>query len=298
MITAQTVQLLDANNKNISPAVNIESIYFEGADSSVSPDMYRFSLRDKFIVGGKLDKLEAKYDGSTSLLIPYIYATKAFNSNSGVWQIDSALYDMGQATRDFIDAVCINKYATIQNVSSNFLDLLGNNYMKGSIKMTDGVVYDADGIETTDTKAYVHLSESGHNVSVYGENGVKISTSNDQTVVEANQSEAYLSYKTSGSSVSAKASGVVITSNKDVSVSASTNVEVRGVETVKIYSSSIGINAGNGTVDINAENIRLYEKTFPKPTNTEDTKKLLSLKTDEEMEWMTLGHLDVYNFGT
>ena len=123
MITAQTVQLLDANNKNISPAVNIESLYFEGTISPTSPDTYRFALRDKLVVGGSLETIEPTANGSTNLYIPYVTASKAFNSSSGVWQIDSDKYDMGPATRDFIDAVCRDKYVTYQVLRTNYLDL-------------------------------------------------------------------------------------------------------------------------------------------------------------------------------
>ena len=51
MTTAQTVQLLDANNNNISPDVCIDSIYYEG---TVGSNPYRFALREKFVVGGEL----------------------------------------------------------------------------------------------------------------------------------------------------------------------------------------------------------------------------------------------------
>lgn len=58
MTTAQTVQLLDANNNNISPAVCIDSIYYEGTTQTGST--YRYALREKFIVGGNLDDGEPK----------------------------------------------------------------------------------------------------------------------------------------------------------------------------------------------------------------------------------------------
>ena len=298
MITAQTVQLLDANNKNISPAVNIESLYFEGTISPTSPDTYRFALRDKLVVGGKLETLSATANGSTNLFVPYIYASKAFNSSSGVWQIDSDRYDMAPATKEFIDAVCLGKYATIENTSANFLDLLGNNKMKGSIKMTNGVIYDTDGIETSDTKAYVHLDESGQSVDVYGTKGVKMSAENGKTVVETSQTESYISYSTTGvnSKVSAKADGVFVTSNKDVSVTA-TNIGLNADTNVKLTSGgNINLEAVNGEVNIDADEIILYGETFPKP-NGGDTKQLLSQTISGDMEWMTLGNLDVYNFG-
>ena len=41
----------------------------------------------------------------------------------------------------------------------------------------------------------------------------------------------------------------------------------------------------------------MYEKKFPTLTSSQ-SKQLLSLTTGGDMEWMTLGHLDVQNFGS
>lgn len=256
MITAQTVQLLDANNKNISPAVNIESLYFEGTISSTSPDTYRFGLRDKLVVGGKLEQLSATHDGSTSLRIPYIYASRAFNSSSGVWQIDSDYYDMAEETKLFIDAVCINKYATIANVSSNFLDLMGNNAMKGAIKMNNGIIYTKDGIQTSNSKAYVQLSESGQNVSIYGSNDVKIvsDSGSGKTVVATDQSGAHIEYNVTdqNSSVSVNAHGVSISSQMDAVVKAN-DITMNADTKLSLSSDSdIDVTAENGNININA----------------------------------------------
>jgi hypothetical protein len=294
MITAQTVQLLDANNKNISPAVNIESLYFEGTISSTSPDTYRFALRDKLIVGGTLETLEATADGSTHLYIPYIYASKAFNSNSGVWQIDSRKYDMGDATRDFIDAVCRDKYVTNSSVSSNYLDLNGNNKMFGSIQMNSGVVYGFEGIESASSspKAYVHLSNTGECVTISGDKSVSISSSYGK--VEVAPEYAAMSYGNS-TKVSGTSAGVAITTDKDV-VMMSGNTSIHANTNITLEAdANLDILANNGDVNIKGDYIYLYDTIFPKPDGGSD-KQLLSQTTAGEMEWMTLGNLYIENY--
>lgn len=293
MITAQTVQLLDANNKNISPAVNIESLYFEGTISPTSPDTYRFALRDKLVVGGKLETIEPTANGSTNLYIPYIFASKAFNSSSGVWQIDSNKYDMGPATKEFIEAVCREKYVTNSSLSSNYLDLLGNNRMKGAIKMTDGVVYDVDGIESavSSPKAYVHLSNTSQSVEIDGGNSVKMSTGSNY--VATNTTNVRIAYG-ANTNITESANGVVVVTDKDVSIDA-TNVLVGAKTKLSLDAGTISIDA-DATVSINAGSVELYGKEFPQPFPGSVT-KLLSQTTAGEMEWMSLGHLDIYNYG-
>ena len=88
MRTAQTIQLLDANNNNISPAVCVDSIYFEGA---IGTDTYRFALRDRIIVGsedlisGPLPVIAPTAD---SIMLPTLIAEEV--RGSGIWQIKPA----------------------------------------------------------------------------------------------------------------------------------------------------------------------------------------------------------------
>ena len=75
MNTARTVQVLDANNNNISPATCIDSLYFEMIDNQTT---YRMALRDKFIVAGKglnsSNPYNEDYVGKLEdVSIPYVY---------------------------------------------------------------------------------------------------------------------------------------------------------------------------------------------------------------------------------
>ena len=294
MITAQTVQLLDANNKNISPAVNIESLYFEGTISPTSPDTYRFALRDKLVVGGRLETIEPTANGSTNLYIPYVTASKAFNSSSGVWQIDSDKYDMGPATRDFIDAVCKDKYVTYQVLRTNYLDLQGNNQMQGAIRMRNGIVYGMSGVDSAPVtpKAYVHLGDSDGSVEISGQGSAKMSSG--ENYVAVNRTNAKLAYG-SATSITGSSRGITAQTSKDISANAD-NIYLNPTKKLSVDAGSIDIDATT-TVSINAGEIELYGKEFPQPVPG-SVPRLLSATTSGYMRWAALGHLDIYNFGT
>ena len=156
MITAQTVQFLDANNNNLSPAVCIDSIYYEGTASDGAT--YRYALRDKFIVGGEsLNDGEPTLPDVTedNLTIPYVYAQKGL---SNVWKIQSGNVNIAENVSTYVDLVCRNTYPRYDEVSTNFLDLAGNNKMTGSVKFSSGVEHTAEGIQMTSSntvKSYV-----------------------------------------------------------------------------------------------------------------------------------------------
>ena len=79
MRTAKTIQLLDANNNNVSPAVCIDSLYFElpGNDGN----MYRMSLRNRTLIASdNISQLSPSGNSLSELNIPYCYVTAATNS--------------------------------------------------------------------------------------------------------------------------------------------------------------------------------------------------------------------------
>ena len=87
----------------MSPAVCIDSIYYEGTDPS--GNTYRYALREKFVVGG--EKLN---DGDPStvipevtennLIIPYVYAQKGL---SNVWKIQSGNINIAKNVSTYVN---------------------------------------------------------------------------------------------------------------------------------------------------------------------------------------------------
>ena len=64
MKTAKTLQLLDANNNNISPAVCVDSLYFE---QSLDDGTYRMSLRNRILVAAESMDLNLGVSGAQDL---------------------------------------------------------------------------------------------------------------------------------------------------------------------------------------------------------------------------------------
>ena len=294
MITAQTVQLLDANNKNISPATNIESVYFEGTISPTAPDTYRFALRDKLIVGGRLETIEPTVNGSTNLYIPYMTATKAFNSSTGVWQIDSNKYDMGPLMNDFIDAACRDTYVKNSSLSANYLDIAGTNRMRGSVKIAGGVEYGPDGIDTSSVNptAYVHLNSTSMGVEIYGQNSVMMNSG--ENCVGANESNVRMAYGTD-TIITGSSSGISAQTANDVSINAM-NILMGARSSISVNAGAISLDAIT-TVNIDAGSVELYGKEFPQPLSGYNT-RLLSQTPAGDMEWVSIGHLDIHGFGS
>ena len=164
MTTAQTVQLLDANNNNISPAVCIDSIYYEGSKPNGT---YRFALREKFMVGGNLDDGSPKIPivQRNELHIPYLFAEKGMES---VWKISSSTYNIAPRIEQYIDTVYSQTYTSKEYVNSSFLDIDGSNAMRGSIKMSDGtntlLMLSTVGLNDSTNKNSIHFIDGSINI--------------------------------------------------------------------------------------------------------------------------------------
>jgi len=104
MRTAKTLQLLDANNNNVSPATCIDSLYFElpGNDGNI----YRMSLRNRTLVAAdNMSVIPPMNSGITTLAnleIPYCYVTAATNS---VYQLNTAKINIGGAIGNAIQNI-------------------------------------------------------------------------------------------------------------------------------------------------------------------------------------------------
>ena len=244
MTTAQTVQLLDANNNNISPAVCIDSIYYEGTKPSGT---YRFALREKFVVGGDLEdgdpKLPVVQPGE--LHIPYLFTKKGVES---VWKISSSTYNIADRVEEYIDYVYKLTYASNEYVDSHFLDIDGSNAMKGAIKMSDGtdtkLKLTTTGIEDSTNVNSIHIANSS--ISIDSENGISLST-NGEIEIGKTSSHVYI--------------GKIDTT--DVSIYGN-NVEMYGEEELILQSNhksvlingeqGIFLDSPTGSIELNAGN--------------------------------------------
>ena len=74
MQTATTLQLLDANNNNISPAVCVDSLYFE---KTIETKTYRMTLKNRTIVASDTmnENFSINAPDIASLELPYFTVT-------------------------------------------------------------------------------------------------------------------------------------------------------------------------------------------------------------------------------
>ena len=308
MTTAQTVQLLDANNNNISPAVCIDSIYYEG---TVGSNPYRFALREKFIVGSNLDNpiidLKPDIPGSTeqNIYVPYIFSEKNNNATS-VWKLSAGAYDIAPDVSRYIIATFKNEYATKKDVSSNFLDLAGHNIMTGDISMGSRMRISSTGLSDVVGNNSLTLEDTGVNL-----------TSSHKTTISATSvyisgtAEVSIGSTDADSNTHIHGYDMLLQSQTDVSIGAGQSLSLladnRNV-TIDSLNGNIVLNSSHGNDNNNiqfiAKNIKFNDATFIPPTSTDAQKhRILSVSDGGvsggaiTMSWDEMGGMKLLNFG-
>ena len=102
MKTATTLQLLDANNNNISPAVCVDSLYFE---KTINGTTYRMSLKNRTIVASDTmnENFSINAQDIASLELPYFTVTKSTPNGDFIWQLNTSTYKIGETLDRLID---------------------------------------------------------------------------------------------------------------------------------------------------------------------------------------------------
>jgi hypothetical protein len=273
MTTAQTVQLLDANNNNISPAVCIDSIYYEG---TVGSNPYRFALREKFVVGSNLDvpviDLKPNIPVSTeqNIYVPYIFSEKTNNAPS-VWKLSAGAYDIAPDVSRYIIATFKNEYATKEELNSSFLDLKGRNVMTGDISMGNRMCISSTGLSDVVGNNSLTLDDTGVNL-----------TSSHKTTISATSvyisgtAEVSIGSTDAGSNPHIHGYDMLLQSQTDVSIGAGQSLSLladnRNV-TIDTLNGNIVLNSSHGNANNNiqfiAKNIKFNDATFIPPTSTD-----------------------------
>lgn len=109
MQTATTLQLLDANNNNISPAVCVDSLYFE---KTIETKTYRMSLKNRTIVASDTmnENFSINAPDIASLELPYFTVTKSTPNGDFIWQLNTSTYKVGKKLDELIDDKLIKEY--------------------------------------------------------------------------------------------------------------------------------------------------------------------------------------------
>ena len=109
MQTATTLQLLDANNNNISPAVCVDSLYFE---KTIETKTYRMSVKNRTIVASDTmnENFSITASDITSLELPYFTVTKSTPNGDFIWQLNTSTYRVGEKLDELIDKKLADTY--------------------------------------------------------------------------------------------------------------------------------------------------------------------------------------------
>ena len=291
MRTAQTIQLLDANNNNISPAVCIDSLYFEGA---IGTDTYRFALRDRIIVGsedltsGELPVIPPSAD---SILLPTLIVEEL--KGSGIWQLKPAQTDVTTSMKSFISQICEGVYVQNSSLSDNYLDLLGNNRMKGAIKMSSGLKYTEDGVTSSNNRTYVDVS-----------NGLAKVISNASIQIDA--PDIVIGKTAANVSIGSQSSTIVsltpksldlISANEQNIRSKNSTITIEAKNDISIFSDNGDVHIGksNRSVYLHGSEININGAVFPTPTSS-STMMAFTADTNGVMSWKALGALDINGY--
>ena len=109
MQTATTLQLLDANNNNISPAVCVDSLYFE---KTIETKTYRMSLKNRTIVASDTmnENFSINAQDIKSLELPYFTVTHSTQNDDFIWQLNTSTYKVGAELNRLIDIKLADTY--------------------------------------------------------------------------------------------------------------------------------------------------------------------------------------------
>ena len=162
MQTAQQFQLVNKNLGAVSPAVCIETLYFE---QQYNGQIYRTSLNNRLLVtGNKMNTVTKKniQEALNNAELPFYYITK-INSDtaSGLYRLDVSLYSINDAVKS---TTIINDISTriedtskgihdrITDLSTSinaYVDSIEQNFLKKTGgKMSGGIVFGNDDNDT------------------------------------------------------------------------------------------------------------------------------------------------------
>lgn len=321
MNTAKTLQLLDANNNNISPAVCVDSLYFEKTESGTT---YRMSLKNRMLVAGSVITTNLSPTGSQlqDIAVPMFTISKVSGSaDVSLYQLNCSTYNIGSYINNAINASLSNTYYSKTQSSSIFVKIDGTNCV------STGLYVGASGQNGASFKnpknSALHLIAEGDTSS-----GLDWNKSADHFYVDT----AHNADISVGNSINIKSKAInlsvpaAISPTTYVNINSTNNVVDVSSKTFKVYAnSSINLNTdGYGSIhsgsrfDINVDNgtlnlyskhgdinlntssggyVRIYEREFTKPSlkivDDDAMAVLVTSKNGRTYDWTQLPILQV-----
>lgn len=311
MKTAKTLQLLDANNNNISPAVCVDSLYFE---QSLDDGTYRMSLRNRILVAAESMDLNLGVSGAQDLEaveIPYFYANAATGTGGTVYELHTGRYELGKkiakAFKAYGDLYYLNK-----NAAGDYIHINGDNGATDTLNVgwSNGLRSESVIIKAANASSNIMFGNAGAN------GYIKVSTTDKKMTVDAkNQFDvsATIIHTNSQDFVLTATGNTTVQTNKlNVNSSYEGNITTgalltlnsnKGIDilsNITAADNNINIRGYNVNIDTATEGkITLYGKTFPRPIALDsNTQQLPFLRQNNAnaMEWGFLPTLVVKDF--
>lgn len=256
---------MDANNNNISPAVCVESLYFETQTGS-SNEVYRMSMKNRTLIAG--DNL-AKNTGVPSITnIPYYTVKRLSSGNNLIYELNIDSYSLEQSFNDSMD-IRLEQYYKKDTVDDEFLKRNNGGVIYGSDNKIVLTNEDVSGNTYKDTKSLIINVDKNNDYNIkFGESGsLKMSSSTGLLTVESKEEinfdseyvtfSADVSIGDSSSWVDVRGDKFEVNTNELI-LNATEKFDIDSNEDVNISGKNINITADN---DINLNGVAWSVKT-------------------------------------
>lgn len=272
MVTAKTLQLLDANNYNISPAVCVDSLYFERSQGGTT---YRMAMRNRILVAGDSITLNAEVpDNFTSLknvALPYVFFRNVDGTNTEngrIIQVDSAVVNIGPA---FENALLndLAPYLKIEDAENDYIRRDAENWATNKIRIQEkgGLDLTAQGSnsEINFGDGEFVIAREGEQSSLVSQHKLNIRASNE-VVLEHQKSSTKVQLDENGFAVT---SGNVSIGSTIKTTILSEDIEIRGDKiTIENTTGNTAIELNNTSIGLRASQVYIYDAYIQNPNNS------------------------------
>ena len=293
MNTARTVQVLDANNNNISPATCIDSLYFEMIDNQTT---YRMAVRDKFVLAGNLTSAteyrEQNLSGNIdTLALPFVSAQAVPGTDQKMHRLDMGSIVVGDKIKSAVERYIQNTYLKIEDASAGyFIKADGDNesnLITNAVGMTDGTnkiltvgkTGTKTGLVWKDANSYVDVSDS--KMTVHTDGSINIDT---KSLLLGTSEATSVNIGNSNADIALAGNAGTVSTTGNLSIKSDIQLQLTGGDSViTAQSGSIVLTSGNVQIG-NGTNADITVKGKSVPSWPTGTKKYLVYE-DGGMSW-------------
>lgn len=305
MKTAKTLQLLDANNNNISPAVCVESLYFEKSQNNTT---YRMSLKNRIILAGENITTGLAVTGTDNLqniCVPSFNIQKetGTSTDSIFYKLNCETYNIGKplynAVSNFIGEYCYSK----NQLYNNFLKIDGTNAATEKINVgadlnnNTNSSTDAAGVFKSRTNSFQLIAakdEPSSGINWQGKSYIYVKNTTDMNIY----ADSSLQMTANNININTTKGNIDINSNdnlnltglfvniesnsEDVSILSGNDMYIKSAETIEMDSWNIDISAGS--IDIDTSYIKIFDRKLSNPNyafNDKDSDSIAFLYTSK-----------------